>query len=190
MILNDAHIRAEAERGMITPFAPSLIRELDGAKAISYGTGSYGYDIRLSPKEFRVFKATGKTINPKAFDPSHTEVITLESDDYGAFFTIPAYRYALGVAMERLTMPPDVTASCVNKSTYARVGLITNFTPVEAGWQGHLTLEFFNAAPDAMRIYAGEGVAQLVFHRGEPCNAPYGDRKYQGQPENIVFGKV
>ena len=190
MILNDSHIRAEAERGMITPFAPSLIRELDGAKAISYGTGSYGYDIRLSPKEFRVFKATGKTINPKAFDPYHTEAVTLEHDDHGAFFVIPAYRYALGVAMERLAMPCDVTAIAVGKSTYARVGLIANITPVEAGWQGHLTLEFFNAAPDEVRIYAGEGVAQLVFHRGEPCQSLYGDRKYQGQPDSIVFGKV
>lgn len=193
MILNDKQITAEAEQGMIAPFTPSLINRINEHRVISYGLSSYGYDIRLSPNEFRVFRhIPGTVVNPKRFNPANLIAADLRHDDDGAFFILPGHSYGLGVAMECLNIPRDVTVICIGKSTYARVGVIANFTPAEAGWSGHLTLEFSNSSAADCRIYANEGVVQLLFLRGEPCEVSYADRggKYQNQPHAIVGARV
>ena len=191
MILSDTEITALAELGMITPFVPRLVREQDGHPALSYGLSSYGYDIRLSPREFVRFMPC-KQSDPKGMSENTVEPVPLQHDDRGSFFVMPPHSFALGVAMESLAMPPDVTAIAMGKSTYARAGIACYMTPAEAGWRGHLTLEFANHTPSPTRVYAGEGVAQLLFFRGQPCAVSYGDRagKYQDQPHRVIFGKV
>jgi dCTP deaminase len=203
MILNDAQITELAASGMINPFQPQLIREVSICghelmenqirKVISYGLSSYGYDIRLSPKEFKVFKhIPGTIVNPKNFNSGNLESVELQRDQWGDFFIIPAHSYGLGVAIERLEMPSDLTAICVGKSTYARAGLIANLTPVESSWRGNLTIEISNSSSADCRVYANEGICQLLFFKGEPCAVSYEDRhgKYQDQPEQIVLAKV
>jgi dCTP deaminase len=203
MILNDAEIAELASKGMINPFQSRLIREVNVCghelmekqirKVLSYGLSSYGYDIRLSPEEFKIFKhIPGTVINPKNFNPKNLESVELQSDSWGDYFIIPAHSYGLGVALEKLEMPPDVTAICVGKSTYARVALIANITPSEASWRGHLTLEISNSSSADCRVYANEGICQLLFFRGNPCDTSYQDRqgKYQDQPQKIVLAKV
>lgn len=183
----------ELQDGMIFPFVDQSVRTLDGRSVLSYGLSSYGYDIRLSPKEFFTFRhLPGRVVNPKKFNPDNLEAVQLESDQDGDFFTIPAHSYGLGVSLEKLTMPADVTAVCVGKSTYARVGLIANITPVEAGWNGYLTLEFSNASSADCRIYAYEGVAQLLFFQGERCKTTYAERsgKYQNQQDSVTLAKL
>lgn len=193
MLLSDRQIKKLAAEGMISPFEPALVRQVEDRKVISYGLSSYGYDLRLSPKDFRVFRhVPGTVVNPKHFNPSNLEPVALQSDEWGDYFVIPAHSYALGVALERLQLPADVTAICLGKSTYARCGIIANLTPAEACWQGFLTLEFSNASDADCRIYANEGVAQLLFLQGEQCETTYSDRsgKYQDQPEAVVVARV
>jgi len=198
MLKNDKWIIEKAQQGMIEPFEHRLIRlcTLDSGlvvPALSYGLSSYGYDIRLSPKEFLVFKhIPGTIVNPKRFNPKNLEPVALEHDEDGAFFIIPAHSYGLGVALEKLRMPDNVTAICLGKSTYARVGLIANITPAEASWNGALTLEFSNSSSADCRIYANEGVVQLLFLEGEKCQTTYADRggKYQDQPDRVTLAKV
>jgi len=197
MIKNDAWLNAQAIEGMIVPYARKLTRSIQKEDktlpVISYGVSSYGYDIRLSPKQFLVFRhIPGTVVNPKNFNPNNLESMPLQEDEFGHFFVIPAHSYGLGVALEKITMPDNVTAICVGKSTYARVGLIANITPVEAGWSGYLTLEFSNSSSADCRIYANEGVAQLLFFEGEPCNTTYADRqgKYNNQQERVTLAKV
>ena len=192
-ILNDNQIASLAQNGMISPFVPQVTRVIDGKKIISYGCGSYGYDIRLSPKQFKIFNhIPGEVVDPKIFNPKFLKDSELHSDEHGQYFILPAHSYGLGVAMERLEMAPNVTAICIGKSTYARAGIIANLTPVEAGWTGHLTIEISNSSSADCRIYAGEGIAQLLFLQGDDCNVTYQDRqgKYQDQPESVVFSKV
>lgn len=181
----------ELQDGMIVPFVDHSVRydHVNNRPVISYGLGSYGYDIRLSPQEFFVFKhIPGTVVNPKKFNRDNLVDIPIQCDDSGEFFVLPALSYGLGVSLEKLTMPPDVTAVCVGKSTYARCGVIANITPVEAGWIGHLTLEFSNSSNADVRLYANEGVAQLLFFQGERCKTTYADRsgKYQGQQHEVT----
>ena len=196
MLKNDRWICAQAEAGgMIAPFQRSLVRRSDAADhpVLSYGTSSYGYDLRLSPAEFLVFKHVPGLINdPKRFDRRCLEPAPLYRDGNDAYFILPAHSYGLGVAVERLLMPPNVTAICLGKSTYARLGIICNVTPAEAGWSGHLTLEFSNSSGADCRIYANEGICQLLFYEGEPCDTTYQDRagKYQHQPERVVVARI
>ena len=203
MILNDAEITELAINGMITPFQIQLIREVGICghaemprqirKVISYGLSSYGYDIRLSSKEFKVFKhIPGTIVNPKSFNPDNLESVKLQRDSWGDYFIIPAHSYGLGVAIERLEMPSDLTAICIGKSTYARAGIIANLTPIESQWRGNLTIEISNSSSADCRVYANEGICQLLFLRGKPCEVSYEDRqgKYQDQPEEIVPAKV
>jgi dCTP deaminase len=192
MIKNDKWILEECKKGMIQPYETQLVKYNNG-KRISYGLSSYGYDISLSDTEFWVFRNDNNTVvNPKNFIRTNLESVPLQKDEYGEFFVIPAHSYGLGVALEKITMPDNVTAVCVGKSTYARVGLIANITPVEAGWSGHLTLEFSNSSGADCRIYANEGIAQLLFFEGETCSTSYSQRqgKYQDQPEKVVFARV
>lgn len=193
MILNDKQITTLANDGMISPFIPKLIRQVAGTKNISFGLSSYGYDIRLSPKEFRVFhRLPGHVVDPKRFDGSTLTEVELQHDGDDSYFVLPAHSYALGVAVEKLQLPDDITVIAIGKSTYARCGIIANLTPAEAGWCGHLTLEFSNSSGADCRIYANEGVVQLLFLKGEKCDVSYETRngKYQNQPEQIVFSKV
>lgn len=180
MVLSDRQILSTGN--MISPMLDGLKRDVfsNGAPipAISYGVSSYGYDIRLSPEEFWIFKhVPGTVVDPKNFDQGNLERAELHSDRNGEFFIIPAHSYGLGVSIERFQMPPTVTAICVGKSTYARTGIIANITPLEAGWTGYLTLEISNASSADCRVYANEGIAQLLFFEGEPCTTSYADRK-------------
>ena len=194
MILNDSQITERATEGMITPFVPELVRLTDdGNQLLSYGISSFGYDLRLSRNDFKVFRhVPGTVVDPKCFNPQNLENVSLQTDENGSYFILPARSYGLGVAVEKLSLPPSITAICVGKSTYARCGIIANVTPAEAGWSGHLTLEFSNSSAADCRIYADEGIVQMLFFQGEPCATSYEKRtgKYQGQEEYITLPKV
>ena len=193
-LLNDHQIIDRVRtQNMIEQFVPEQIKTVDGIGVVSYGLSSFGYDISLSPLEFSTFKhIPGTVIDPKNFNPNNLEPAKLHSDANGQYFIIPAHSYGLGVAIERLNVPRDITVVCVGKSTYARVGVIANITPAEAGFKGHLTLEFSNSSHADCRIYANEGVVQLLFLKGDPCTVSYADRqgKYQNQKEIVTVAKV
>jgi dCTP deaminase len=203
MLLNDKQIASLARQGMITPFTAESINCIESTttattgtnKVLSYGLGSFGYDIRLSDKEFVVFqRKPGQIVDPKKFDIDCLVPVELEEDWNGKYFVIPGNSYGLGVAKERLSLPNDISCLCVGKSTYARAGIIANITPAEAGWKEHLTLEFSNSSPADCRVYANEGIVQLLFLQGDPCRNPYYLRsnggKYQNQDESITYSKV
>jgi dCTP deaminase len=194
VILNDQKIRELAGEGMIDPFEPRLVRELeDGTRVMSFGLSSYGYDLRLSAREFLIFRhVPGTVVDPKSFNPKNLEKAPLLEDESGRYFILPARSYGLGVAVEELHLPGDVTAICVGKSTYARCGIIANVTPAEAGWRGHLTLEFSNSSAADCRIYADEGVVQMLFFQGVPCETSYRTRrgKYQNQRQKVTLPRV
>ncbi len=198
MIKNDAWIARMAAQGMIAPFEQSLIRRIDREgdpyrPVISFGLSSFGYDIRLSPAEFRIFRhIPGTVVDPKRFNPANLESTSLHHDESGDYFILPAHSYGLGVALERLEIPDNITVICIGKSTYARCGIIANLTPAEAAWRGHLTLEFSNSSSADCRIYANEGIVQLLFLEGEPCQISYATRqgKYQDQSEMVTLARV
>jgi dCTP deaminase len=194
MILSDRNIRDLSAKGMISPFEPQLVRYADDGRAVlSFGPSSYGYDLRLSSREFLIFRhVPGTVVDPKDFNPRNLESTPLHEDASGRYFILPARSYGLGVAVEQLHLPANVTAICVGKSTYARCGIIANVTPAEAGWKGHLTLEFSNSSAADCRIYADEGVVQMLFFRGEECETSYRTRKgkYQGQRQRVTLPKV
>ncbi len=178
-VKSDAWIRRmAAEHGLIEPFEAAQIRENNGSKIISYGTSSYGYDIRCAP-EFKVFTNINSTIvDPKAFDSG--SFVDITSD----VCVIPPNSFALARTVEYFRIPRDVLTICLGKSTYARCGIIVNVTPLEPEWEGHVTLEFSNTTPLPAKIYANEGVAQVIFLQSdEKCEISYADRsgKYQGQ---------
>ena len=197
MLKNDLWINQQASEGMINPFQSNLVRHLDPNQnknpVLSYGCSSYGYDLRLSSKEFLIFKhVPGTVMNPKKFNPKNLEKTVLHNDEDGEFFILPAHSYGLGVALEKMKVPENITVICIGKSTYARLGIIVNTTPAEAGWEGHLTLEFSNSSGADCRIYANEGICQLLFFEGDPCATTYEDRKgkYQNQPEQVTLAKI
>ncbi len=200
MLKNDRWIIEQANKGMIEPCEETSVRrmEVDLGKELpilSFGLSSYGYDIRLSPHDFRIFRhIPGTVVDPKHFNPKNLEQAELHHDpDGAAYFIIPANSYGLGASLESIKMPPNVTAICLGKSTYARVGVIANITPLEASWQGKsVTLEFSNASSADVKIYANEGVVQLLFFEGEPCQTTYADRggKYQNQGSGVTLPKV
>lgn len=176
-ILADHEIAALARAGMIQPFEPAQVRERDGERCISFGLSSYGYDARLG-SAFKVFTPDrGGILDVKAPDPGCWR------DHEGETCIVPPGGYVLGHTIETFDLPRDVLALCLGKSSYARVGLIVNTTPIEPGWRGQVTLEIANATPLPARIYAGEGIAQLLFLRGSECAVSYADRggKYQDQ---------
>ena len=204
MLLSDSQIVSLArEQGMIEPFQPSLIRRADVASCgpreyetrpvLSYGCSSYGYDLRLSPKEFLIFRhIPGTIVDPKNFNPANLESVQLHKDNNGEFFILPAHSYGLGVAVEKLRMPANITGICLGKSTYARIGLIVNVTPAEASWRGYLTLEFSNSCCADVRLYVNEGICQMLFFEGESCDTTYSDRtgKYQDQDEIVTLARI
>ena len=193
MIKNDTWIAQQAQLGMIFPFSPTLIRNVFGYPAISFGLSSFGYDIRLSNQDFRIFKhIPGSVVDPKNFNPDNLESADLHSDQFGRYFILPAHSYGLGVAMEHLSIPDNISVLCIGKSTYARCGIIANLTPAEAGWNGYLTLEFSNSSNADCKIYANEGIVQLLFLEGQPCDVTYDDRngKYQGQLKEVTLARI
>ncbi len=166
------------EHGMIEPFEAEQVREVDGKRVVSYGTSSYGYDIRCAP-EFKIFtNINSAVVDPKAFD--NTSFVDFSGD----VCIIPPNSFALARTIEYFRIPRNVLTICLGKSTYARCGIIVNVTPFEPEWEGYVTLEFSNTTPLPAKIYANEGVAQVVFFEAdEVCETSYRDRggKYQGQ---------
>lgn len=159
--------------------------------AISYGVSSFGYDIRLSPKQFKVFKhVPGEIINPKNFNPQFLYNAQLQHNEYGDYFILPHHSYALGVALECIDIPHNIECLFVGKSTYARCGIIVNMTPGEAGWKGHLTIEISNSSDADAMIFANEGICQALFFEGEPTSLLYGNGKYQNQEEQVTLARV
>ena len=193
-VLCDKEISLLAEEyEMIVPFQDRLISKEDGRRILSYGLSSYGYDIRLSAEQCLIFgRISEGECDPKDFKPEILTKAQLMEDEKGKYFLLPPYGYCLGVARERLKLPRDVTVVAVGKSTYARSGILVNITPAESGWEGYLTLEISNCTGLFNRIYADEGVTQLLFYRGNPCEVSYQDRKgkYQNQAPEVVFSKV
>lgn len=193
-ILSDREIKELAlEKGMIQPFHDRLVSEKDGRRLLSYGLSSYGYDIRLSPKQCLIFgRVQAGDCDPKEFDQDILKPVELLEDEKGEYFLLPPFGYCLGVAEEYIKLPKDVTVVAVGKSTYARSGIMANITPAEAAWNGHLTLEISNCTPLFNRIYANEGICQLLFFRGNECEVDYQMRKgkYQNQPHEVVFSQV
>jgi dCTP deaminase len=183
------------EHGMIEPFLPELLRNVDGRRIISAGASSYGYDIRLSAEHgFKIFSPVyAGIVDPKHFDERTLLDAPIYKDDDGSkFFLMPPHSYALGLTMEYFRIPRDVLGLCHGKSTYARCGVIVNTTPLEPEWVGHLVLEFSNSSSTSVRIYAEEGVSQVIFLEGsEVCTTSYADRagKYQDQ-RKIVSAKL
>ena len=178
-IKSDKWIRRMAQQhDMISPFEAGQVRENDNGRVISYGTSSYGYDVRCS-NEFKIFTNINSAIvDPKNFDES--SFVDVQSD----ICIIPPNSFALARTVELFKIPRNVLTICLGKSTYARCGIIVNVTPLEPEWEGHVTLEFSNTSPLPAKIYANEGVAQMLFFESdEVCETSYADRggKYQGQ---------
>ena len=177
----DRWIRQMAqEKGMIEPFTDGLVREKDGEKIISYGLSSYGYDLRVS-REFKVFTNMNNSIvDPKNF--SQSAFVDVIADEC----IIPPNSFALARSVEYFRIPRDVLTLCIGKSTYARCGIIVNVTPFEPEWEGRVTLEISNTTPVPVKIYANEGLAQVLFYQAaNVCETSYADRsgKYMRQVE-------
>ena len=164
------------EHDMIKPFESEQIRKNN----ISYGLSSFGYDIRIAD-EFKIFKGGSKDVSdPKKIDPN------LFENFKGEVCIIPPNSFILAKSLEYFKMPRNVLALCTGKSTYARIGVIVNVTPLEPCWEGYLTMGISNTSPAQAKLYASEGIAQLVFFESdEECEVSYSDRKgrYQAQKE-------
>lgn len=174
-ILNDRWIREMSlEHGMIEPFEDGQVRN----GCISYGLSSFGYDIRVAP-EFKVFtNVHNVVVDPKSFDDR--SFVDVDTDEC----IIPPNSFALARTVEYFRIPRDVLVICLGKSTYARCGIIVNVTPLEPTWEGYLTLEISNTTPLPAKIYANEGISQLLFFQGNDApEVAYADRagKYQNQ---------
>lgn len=178
-IKSDKWIREMAEKyRMIEPFAPQQVRKEGHQRIVSYGTSSYGYDVRCA-NDFKIFTNINSAIvDPKAFDPN--SFIDVRAD----VCIIPPNSFVLARTVEYFRIPRNILTICLGKSTYARCGIIVNVTPLEPEWEGHVTLEFSNTTNLPAKIYANEGVAQMIFlEADEVCEVSYKDRggKYQGQ---------
>jgi dCTP deaminase len=182
-IKSDRWIRRMAtEHAMIEPFTDGQVRDVDGPgrTVISYGVSSYGYDMRVAP-EFKIFtNVLSAMVDPKAFDPK--SFVEWE----GEVCVVPPNSFALARSVEYFRIPRNVLTICVGKSTYARCGIITNVTPFEPEWEGHVTLEISNTTPLPAKIYANEGICQVLFFEADDddiCQTSYADKKgkYQAQ---------
>lgn len=194
------------EDAMISPFVPYQVRTrtvvdkhaTDGIendtyreeKILSYGTSSFGYDLRLGHK-FKVFTNMNATVvDPKNFDNKSFVDVTVP--EIGGEIIIPPNSFILGYSLDYVRMPDNVLAEITGKSTIARMGIICIATPLEPGWEGHVTLEFANSTPLPAKLYVGEGCCQAIFHKGERPRVTYGDRggKYQKQEADAVVPRV
>lgn len=205
MTLSDKDVIYCCEQGMITPYVPEQVRmsSMTGTglhRRLSYGTSSAGYDFRLDPSHgLHYFTTDNKhglfgAIDPKNFTPEALEPLRLLHDlnHDQQWWELPPFSYALGLSLEYFRIPRDIVGVTLGKSTYARVGVQVNVTPAEPGWEGNLVVEMFNSLPHSVRIYAGEGIAQMMLHRlSSEVITSYADRdgKYQGQ-NRIEYAKV
>ncbi len=165
--------RMAEEQRMIEPFEPAQVR----GPVISYGLSSYGYDIRLAD-EFKLLAGEGGLLDPKALAAGSFAGTKADT------FDLPPHTFVLGQTVEYFRLPPNVLTLCVGKSSYARCGVLVNVTPFEPGWEGFATLCIANVGPRSVRLYAGEGIAQVLFFESdEPCEVSYADKrgKYQAQ---------
>lgn len=166
--------RMALEHKMIEPFMDRQTRQ----DVISFGVSSYGYDVRITD-EFKIFtNVFGAVVDPKSFNPKSFV------DFKGEVCIIPPNSFALASTMEYFRIPRNVLCTCLGKSTYARCGIIVNVTPLEPEWEGHITIEISNTTPLPAKIYANEGIAQILFFQSdEDCEVSYADRKgkYQSQ---------
>lgn len=195
MILSDRQITAN-ER-MITPFTPKLVREQNGRSVVSYGLSSYGYDFRLNDKillqQADPLKESFGILDVRenlTAEFENTEVVEWEG---GRAFMLPPHAFALATTMEKVSMPEDVIGVAQGKSTYARVGLQVLVTPVEPGYEGHLTIGLVNTTDAFIPLYVGEGILQMMFLQGSMrCATSYRDRKgkYQGSGDSPVLPRV
>jgi len=170
--------RMAKEHGMIEPFQENQVKWLSSGVGgdrplVSYGLSSYGYDLRVAD-EFKVFtNVLNSIVDPKNFDEK--SFVNIKTTDY---CVVPPNSFALARSVEYFRIPRDVLTICLGKSTYARCGIIVNVTPFEPEWEGHVTLEISNTTPLPAKIYANEGLAQVIFFRaGESCDVSYADRK-------------
>ncbi len=178
-IKSDNWIRRVAQSdGMIEPFEPGQVRSNESGRIVSYGTSSYGYDVRCA-NEFKIFTNINSTIvDPKNFDEKSFV------DFKGEICIIPPNSFALARTVEYFRIPRNVLVVCLGKSTYARCGLIVNVTPLEPEWEGQVTIEISNTTPLPAKVYANEGICQFLFLKGDaPPEVSYADRrgKYMGQ---------
>jgi dCTP deaminase len=178
-VKSDKWIREMAlKHGMIEPFVDGQVRYYEGRKVISYGLSSYGYDLRVA-HEFKIFTNINNSIvDPKDF--SDNAFVHLEAD----YCIVPPNSFALARSVEYFRIPRDVLTVCLGKSTYARCGIIVNVTPFEPEWEGYVTLEISNTTPLPAKVYANEGLAQVIFYQAsEVCETSYADRggKYMKQ---------
>lgn len=182
MVKNDRWIKDMAKKGMITPFTENQVK----GGVISYGVGSYGYDMRISD-EFKIFTDINTSIvDPKKFDSSSFV------DFKGDICIIPPNSFALATSLEYFKIPRETIVICMGKSTYARCGIVINVTPLEPEWEGHVTIEISNTTPLPAKIYANEGIAQIIFlGADELCTISYADKtgKYQAQ-KGITLPKI
>lgn len=197
MAWNDKRIRAAAYAGMITPFAPGQIRQVDNAPVISFGVSSFGYDMRIAD-EFQIFRPVqdfpqkpGDRLGPVILDPKVFDARVAETVR-GATCIIPPHGFALSYSLERFVMPSNVLGICLGKSTYARIGVVVGITPLEPGWSGHVTIEMSNTTDLPVKVYANEGIAQVLFLEGDEPEVSYASRggKYQDQPATIIWARV
>jgi dCTP deaminase len=182
MVKSDRWIRKMAKMGMIRPFSKQQARE----GVVSYGVSAYGYDMRVAD-EFKIFtNVNGTVVDPKKFDAKSFV------DFKGEACIVPANSFVLARSLEYFKIPREVLVICLGKSTYARCGIVVNVTPLEPEWEGHVTIAISNTSPLPTKIYANEGIAQILFIQGaEVCERSYADKagKYQAQKE-ITLAKM
>jgi dCTP deaminase len=195
-LLYDKEIQRLAELDVFLPFVGEKRRSLDsGTKAISYGLSQAGYDIRLSPDSFLVFdgkeyKGRDKpTLDPKCMPISGYEA-PLNHGKEGSWFILPPHSFGLGVSLELISMPPCIIGLCDGKSTYARCGVISNICPIEPGWSGYLTMCFVNSSAFPVRMYANEGVCQVMLHQLDGDVGQSYAGQYQNQSNVVMLSKV
>lgn len=194
--LNDKEISKLAENDIFQPYCGEKRRTLDdGTKAISYGLSQAGYDIRLSPEQFLIFN--GKSfrgdkpiLDPKLADATVPYEATRVHGPEGCYFVLPPQTFGLGVSMELISMPNDVIGLCDGKSTYARCGIIINVTPIEPGWIGYLTMHIANPTGFPVRIYANEGIAQVMLVKLPSAVDTAYSGLYQNQGANVTLASV
>ena len=166
------------EYDMIKPFEPAQVKKDN----ISYGLSSYGYDIRIAD-EFKIFKGTAdrEIVDPKKIDPG------LFEDFQGDSCVIPQNSFILARSLEYFKIPRNILVLCTGKSTYARIGVVVNITPLEPSWEGFITISISNTSPCAVRVYANEGIGQVVFFESvEACDISYSDRKGRYQSQRTI----